>query len=126
MMMVAKNNQGKMVQLMGVVRRILVLKLKTAKETLMELMNPVMEIMSLEKIVKNPVPMKIIIMVGTVMRLIKELTVTRGVIWRLVVMKDKNMMSRLNKNEQRMMEMMKNQEKTVELREPIKLNPVAI
>ena len=53
---------------MGVVRRILVLKLKTAKETLMELMNMVMEIMSLEKIVKNLVPMKIIIMVGMVMR----------------------------------------------------------
>jgi hypothetical protein len=52
----------------------------------MELMNAVMEITSLEKIVKNPVSMKIIIMVGTVMRLIKEVTVMRGVIWRLVVM----------------------------------------
>jgi hypothetical protein len=82
MMMAVKNNQGKKVQLMGVVRRILVLKLKTAKETLVELMNTVMEIMSLDKIVKNPVPMKIIIIVGTVTRLIKELTVTRGVIWR--------------------------------------------
>ncbi len=51
-----------------------------------------MEIMSLEKIVKNPVPMKMIIMVGTVTRLIKESTVMRGVIWRLVVIKDKNMM----------------------------------
>jgi hypothetical protein len=60
MLMAAKNNQGKTVQLRGVVRRILVLKLKTAKETLMELMNTVMEIMSMEKIVKNPVPMKII------------------------------------------------------------------
>jgi hypothetical protein len=59
----------------------------------MELMNAVMEIKLLEKIVKNPVPMKIILMVGTVTRLIKEMTVTRGVIWRLVVMKDKNMMS---------------------------------
>ncbi len=75
---------------------------------------------------KNPVPIKIIIMVGTVTRLIKESTVTRGVIWRLVVMKDKNMMSRLKKKEQRLMEMMKNQGKTVELSEPIKLNPVAI
>ncbi len=52
-------------------------------------MNTLMEIMSLEKIEKNPVPMKIITMVGKVMRLIKEMTVTRGVIWRLVVMKDK-------------------------------------
>ncbi len=42
---------------------------------------------------EKPVPMKIIITVGTVMRLIKEMTVTRGVIWRLVVMKDKQMMS---------------------------------
>jgi hypothetical protein len=66
-----------------------VLKLKTAKEMLVELMNTLMEIMSLEKIEKNPVPMKIITMVGKVMRLIKEMTVTRGVIWRLVVMKDK-------------------------------------
>ncbi len=51
----------------------------------MELMNVVMEIMSLEKIVKNPVPMKMIIMVGTVMRLIKEVTVTRGVGRRILV-----------------------------------------
>ncbi len=93
MLMTEKNNQGKTVQLREVVRRILVLKLKTAKETLMELMNVVMEIMSMEKIVKNPVSMKIIIMAGTVMRLIKEMTVTSGVIWRLVVMKDKQMMS---------------------------------
>jgi hypothetical protein len=93
MMMAVKNNKGKKVQLMGVVRRILVLKLKTVKETLMDLMNAVMEIMSMEKIMKNPVPMKIIIMVGTVTRLIKEMTVTSGVIWRLVVMKDKQMMS---------------------------------
>ncbi len=84
-------------QLRGVVKRILVLKLKTANETLMELMNAVIEIMSMEKIVKNPVPMKIIIMVGTVMRLIKEMTVTSGVVWRLVVMKDKQMMSQLKK-----------------------------
>jgi hypothetical protein len=126
MMMAVKNNKGKKVQLMGVVSRILVLKLKTAKATLMELMNAVMEIMSLEKIMKNPVPMKIIIMVATVTRLIKALTVTSGVIWRLVVMKDKNMMSRLKKKELSMMEMMKNQGKMVELREPIKLNPVAI
>jgi hypothetical protein len=115
-----KNNQGKKVQLREVVRRILVLKLKIAKETLMEFMNAQIEIMLLEKIVKNPVPMKIIIMVGTVMRLIKELTVTRGVKRRLVVLKDKNMMSQLKKKEQRMMEMMKNQGIMVELREPIK------
>ncbi len=102
------------------------LKVKTAKEMLMELMNTVMEITLMEKIVINPVLLKIIIMVGTVMRLIKETTVTRGVIWRLVLMKDKKMMSRPKKNEQSMMEMMKNQGKTMELREPIKLNPVAI
>jgi hypothetical protein len=97
MMMVVKNNQGKKVQLRGVVRSILVLKKKTVKETLMEFMNALMKIMSLGKIVKNPVPMKIIIMVRTVMRLFKELTVTRGVIWRLVVMKDQIVMSRLKK-----------------------------
>jgi hypothetical protein len=106
--MAVKNNQGKKVQLRGVVRRILVLKLKTAKETLMELMNTVMEVMSLEKIVKNPVPMEIVIMVRTVMRLIKEMTVTRGNVKRVVVMKNKKMMSRLKKKEQRMIEMMKN------------------
>ncbi len=59
----------------------------------MELMNVVMKIMLMKKIVNNPVPMKIIMMVRTVMRLIKEMTITRGVIWRLVVMKDKQMMS---------------------------------
>jgi hypothetical protein len=57
MMMAVKNSQGKKVQLRGVVRRILVLKLKPAKETLIEFMNALMEIMSMEKIVKNPVPM---------------------------------------------------------------------
>jgi hypothetical protein len=92
----------------------------------MELMNALMKIMSLEKIVKNPVPMKIIIIVRTVMRSIKELTVTRGVIWRLVVMKDQIVMSQLKKNKQRTMEKMKNQRKMVELREPIKLNPSLI
>jgi hypothetical protein len=52
MLMAVKNNQGKKMQLRGDVRRILVLKLKKAKETLMDLMNAVMEMMSLEKIVK--------------------------------------------------------------------------
>ncbi len=52
MLMAVKNNQGKKVQLRGVVRRILVLKLKKAKEMFIELMNAVMEIMLLEKIVK--------------------------------------------------------------------------
>jgi hypothetical protein len=47
MMMAVQNNQGKKVQLRGVVRRILVLKKKTAKEMLMEFMNPLMEIMLL-------------------------------------------------------------------------------
>jgi hypothetical protein len=47
----------------GSVRRILVLKLKKAKETLMELLKAVMEIMLLEKIMKNPKPMKIMMVV---------------------------------------------------------------
>jgi hypothetical protein len=42
---------------------------------------------------KSSASMKIIIMVGSVMRLIKEVTVTRGVIWRLAVIRDKKMMS---------------------------------
>jgi hypothetical protein len=57
-MMAVKTNQGKKLQLRGVFRRILVLKLKKAKETLMELLKAVMEIMLLEKIMKNPEPMK--------------------------------------------------------------------
>jgi hypothetical protein len=59
-------------------------------------------------------------MVETVMRLIKEVPVTRRVVRRIVVMKDKKMMSRLKKKEQTLMGMMKNQGKMVELREPIK------
>ncbi len=54
------------------------------------------------------------------MRLIKEVPVTRRVVRRIVVMKDKKMMSRLKKKEQTLMGMMKNQGKMVELREPIK------
>jgi hypothetical protein len=70
MLMAVKNNQGKKVQLRGVVQRILVLKLK--------------------KVRRHSTHFKrLIIMVGTVMRLIKEVTVTRGVVRRIVVMKDK-------------------------------------
>jgi hypothetical protein len=54
MLMDVKINQGKTVQLRGVVRRILVLKLKKAKETMMELLKMVMEVMLLEKIIKIP------------------------------------------------------------------------
>jgi hypothetical protein len=54
-----KSNQGKKLQLRGVVRKILVLELKKAKETLMELLKAVMEVMLLEKIMKNLMPMKI-------------------------------------------------------------------
>jgi hypothetical protein len=105
--MAVKNNQGKKLQLRGVVRRILVLKLNKAKEMLMELMNAVMEIMSLEKIVKNPVPMKIMMVVKNNQGKLVEL---RGVVRRMVVMKQKKIMSRLKK-EQTMMETMKNQRK---------------
>ncbi len=83
MLMAVKKNQGKKVQLRGVVRRILVLKLKKAKEMLMELMDAVMEIMSLEKIVKNPVPMKIMMVVKNNQGKLVEL---RGVVRRVVVM----------------------------------------
>ncbi len=92
--MVVKKNKGKKVQLRGVVRRVLVLKLKKAKETLMELMNLVIKIMSLEKIVKNPVPMKIMMVVKNNQRKLVEL---RGVVRKMVVIKQKKIMSRLKK-----------------------------
>jgi hypothetical protein len=88
MLMAVKNDQGKKVQLGGVMRRNLVLKLKKAKETLMELMNVVMEIMLLEKIVKNPVPMKIMMVVKNNQGKVVEL---RGVVRRMVVMKKKRL-----------------------------------
>ncbi len=84
------------------------LKLKKAKETLMELMNVVMEIMSLEKIMKNPVPMKIMMVLKNNQGKLVEL---RGVVRRMVVMKQKKIMSQLTKKEQTMIEMMKNQGK---------------
>jgi hypothetical protein len=90
MLMAVKNNQGEKVQLKGVVRRILVLKLKKANETLMELMNVVMEIMSLEKIVKNPVPMKIMMVVKNNQVKLVQL---RGVVRWMVGMKQKMIMS---------------------------------
>ncbi len=80
---------------------------KKTKEMVMELMNAVMEITTLVEIVKNPVPMKIMM---------------RGIIRRMVVMKKKKMMSRIKTTkqtvmemEQMVMEMMTNQGKTVEL-----------
>ncbi len=98
MLMAVKTNQGKKVQLRGVVRRILVLKLKKTKEmlkeTLMELLNMVMEIMLLEKIVKNPMPMKIMMVVKNNQGKLVEL---RGVVRRMVVMKQKKIMSQLKK-----------------------------
>ncbi len=73
----------------------------------MKLMNAVIEIMTLVEIVKNPVPMKIMM---------------REIIRRMVVMKKKKMMSRIKTSkqtvmeiEQTVMEMMTNQGKTVEL-----------
>ncbi len=51
---------------------------KKIKETVMEFMNAVMEIMTLVEIMKNTMPMKIMI---------------RGMIRRMVVMKKKKMMS---------------------------------
>ncbi len=42
-------------------------------------------------------------MVGTVMRLLKEVAVRRGVVRRIVVMKDKKMMSQLKRKEQMVM-----------------------
>ncbi len=83
-MMVVKNNQGKLVELRGVVRRMVVMKQKKimsrlkkeqtmmetiknqgwkTKEMVMELMNVVMEITALVIIMKNPVPMKIMMAV---------------------------------------------------------------
>jgi hypothetical protein len=44
-----------------------------------------------------------IIILGTVMRLIKETTVTRGKVRRVVVMKDKKRISRKTKKEQTLM-----------------------
>ncbi len=123
-MMVVKNNQGKLVE----VRRMVVMKQKKdyesakkkeqtmmemmknqgkkTKETVMELMNAVMEITTLVEIVKNLVPVKIMI---------------RGTIRRMVVMKKKKMMSQIKTTKQtameidQTMEMMTNQGKTVKL-----------
>jgi hypothetical protein len=88
MMMAVKNNQGKKVQLRGVVTRILVLKLKKAEEKLMELLKAVMEIMLLEKIMKNPKPMKIMMVVKNNQGKLVEVR-------RMVVMNQKNIMSQL-------------------------------
>ncbi len=74
--------------------RILILKLKKAKEMLMELMNAVMKIMLLEKIVKNPVPMKIMMVVKNNQGKLVEL---RGVVRRMVVMKKKKIRGQLKK-----------------------------
>jgi hypothetical protein len=94
MLMVVKNNKRMKVQLRGVVRRIIVLKLKKAKATLLDLMNLVMGIMSLEKIVKSPVPMKIMMVVKNNQGKLVKLS---GVIGRMVVIKKKKIMSQLKK-----------------------------
>jgi hypothetical protein len=53
---------------------------------------------------RNLIPLeRMIIILGTVMRLIKEMTVTRGNVMRVVVMKDKKMISRTMKKEQTVM-----------------------
>jgi hypothetical protein len=90
MLMAVKTNQGKKLQLRGVVRRILVPKLKKAKETLMELLKAVMEIMSFEKIMKNPMPIKLMMVVKNNLGKLVEVR-------RMVVMKQKKIMSQLKK-----------------------------
>ncbi len=85
-----KTNQGKTVQLRGVRRRILVLKLKTAKETLMELLKAVMEVMLLEKIMNKPMPIKIMMVVKNNQGKLVEVR-------RMVVMKQKKILSHLKK-----------------------------
>ncbi len=60
----------------------------------MELINAVMEIMLLEKIMKNPVPMKIMMGLKNNKGKLVEL---RGVVRRMVVMKQKKIMSQLKK-----------------------------
>jgi hypothetical protein len=85
-----KINQGKTVQLRGVVRRILVLKLKKANKTLVELLKMVMEEMLLEKIIKNPMPMKIMMVVKNNQGKLLEVK-------RMVVMKQKKIMNQLKK-----------------------------
>jgi hypothetical protein len=56
----------------------------------MEFMNTVMEIMFLEKMVKNPVPMKIMMVVKNNQEFFVEL---RWVVRRMVVMKKKKIIS---------------------------------
>ncbi len=85
---------------------------KKTKETVMELMNAVIEITALVIIVKNPVPMKIMIAVKTNQEKMVEL---RGMIRRMAVMKKKMIMSRIKTTKQMVMEMMTNQGKMVEL-----------
>jgi hypothetical protein len=90
MLMDVKINQGKTVQLRGVVRRILVLKLKKAKEMLMELLKMVMKVMLLEKNIENPIPMKIMMVVKNNQGKLLEVR-------RMVVMKQKKIISQLKK-----------------------------
>jgi hypothetical protein len=63
---------------------------KKTKEMVMELMNAVMEITTLVIIVKNPVPMKVMMAVKNNQGKMVEL---RGLIRRIVVVKKKKMMS---------------------------------
>jgi hypothetical protein len=66
---------------------------KKTKGMVVELMNVVMEIMALVIIVKNPVPMKIMMGVKNNQRKMVEL---RGLIRRMVVMKKKQMIVRMS------------------------------
>jgi hypothetical protein len=102
MLIAVKKNQEKTVQLRGVERRILLLKLKTAKKMLKKFMHTLMEIMSLEKIMKKSSANENYNNGGNSDEIDQrnDSTVTRGVTWRLVVVKDKKMMSRLKKKEQ--------------------------
>ena len=83
---------------------------KKTNETVMELMNVVMEIPTLVKTVKNPVLMKIMMAVKTNQQKTVKL---KGMIRRIIVMKKKKMMSQIKTTEQTVMEMMTNQGKMV-------------
>jgi hypothetical protein len=76
------------------------------------LMNVVMEIMALVMIVKHPVTMKIMMAVKTNPEKMVEL---RGMMRRIVAMKEKKNWSQIKTTKQTVMEMMTNQGKMVEL-----------
>jgi hypothetical protein len=132
-MMVIKNNKRKLVELRGVVRKMVVMKQKKIMSQLKKWANNVGNDEESGKenkgsgygvdersdgdtalviTVKNPVPMKI--MMGVKNNQGKTVKL-RGMIRRMVVMKKKKMMSQLKTLKQMVMEMMTNQGKIVEL-----------